>query len=150
MLCPSAYLLVALVIGTISASPIQASDPWGRLATTLVRSDTVVVEVEGGSSTRGSYVSSTDTEIIIWIDGRELVLHRPQVVRVIKLKQANRHGTLVGAVIGGALAAALLASGDDLNPGGRLMFTSIGAATGAALGWRADTYRKREVVYVRP
>jgi hypothetical protein len=147
---PTIALSVIGVAGGLLAGPLLQSDAWDRLTTALVRADTVVIELEGARSAQGSYVSSDDVEIVIWADGHDVRLPRSQVVRVIKLTRAHHHGTLIGAAIGGVLAGALVASGKDFTAGGRVLFTSIGIAAGTAIGSRADHYRKREIVYVRP
>jgi hypothetical protein len=142
-------VLAMVVTASVARTGIQP-DPWVQIATAVGHADLVIIELDRSVSVQGGYVSSDDTGIVIWRDGRDLRLSRPDVVRVIKMTQQHRHGKLAGALIGGALAGALLASGEDLNAGGRLMFTGIGVAVGAGIGWTADRYRSRDVVYQRP
>jgi hypothetical protein len=146
----SALVRSVIVAATAVLAELPQADAWGRLKTALVRADAVMIELEAGRTAQGGYVASNDLEIVIWTDGREVQLPRAQVVRVVKLIRTYRHGPLIGAAIGGAIAGALVASEGDLTPGGRVLFTSVGIAVGGAIGSRADRYRNREVVYVRP
>jgi len=147
----SSALVLSVIVGAGSVlAELPQADAWGRLNTALVRADAVMIELEGGRRAQGGYVASNDLEIVIWTEGREVQLARAQVVRVIKFTRRYRHGPLIGAAIGGAIAGALLASGDDLTVGGRVLFTSMGIAAGGAIGSRADHYRNREIIYVRP
>jgi hypothetical protein len=141
--------LGVIVAGALLADSFLESDACSRLSTILVRADTVLIELDGARTARGGYVSSDDVEIVMWADGHEVRVPRSHVVRVIKLTRTHRHGTLMGAAIGGVLTGTLLGSAEDMNPGGRVMFASIGMAAGTAIGARADHYRKREIVYVR-
>jgi hypothetical protein len=145
----TANALGVIVAGALLADSFLESDAWSRLSTVLVRADTVLIELDGARTARGGYVSSDDVEIVMWADGHEVRVPRSHVVRVIKLTRTHRHGTLMGAAIGGVLTGTLLGSAEDMNPGGRVMFASIGMAAGTAIGARADHYRKREIVYVR-
>lgn len=115
----------------------------------LVAGDTVVVELDGHLAAAGRYLSSDTSEIVLWAGGSEQRMRRLDVARVIKLSRPYRRGALVGALVGAGIAGALFASGEDLNAAGRVMWISIGAASGAAVGLRADRYRKREIVYAR-
>jgi Glycine zipper 2TM domain len=148
-MCPTIALSVIMASGLLAGPSLQPG-AWSRLTAVLGRADTVLIELDGARTARGGYVSSDDVEIVIWADGHDIRVPRSQVVRMIKLTRTHRHGTLIGAAIGGALAASLFASSEDLTTGGRVLFTSVGTAAGAAIGSRADHYQKREIVYVRP
>ena len=119
------------------------------MASQLVAGDIVVVELDGKRTTAGRYVSSDTSEIVLWTGGAEQRVRRQECARVIKLSRPYRRGALVGALLGAGIAGALFASGEDLTAGGRIMWISIGAASGAAVGMRADRYRKRVIVYAR-
>jgi outer membrane lipoprotein SlyB len=148
-LYPTIALSVILSSGVL-ASRIPQLDTWTQLTTALVRADALLLELDGGRVARGGYVSSDDVGIVIWSDKQQIRVPRSHVVRVIKLTRPVRHGTLIGAAIGGVLAGALFATHDDLTTGGRVLFTSIGIAAGGAIGSRAEHYQKQEIVYVRP
>jgi hypothetical protein len=119
------------------------------MAAILVAGDTVVVELDGHLAAAGRYVSSDASEIVLRVGGAEQRVGRREVARVTKLSRPYRRGVLIGGLIGAGIAAALFASGDDLNAAGRAMWVSIGAASGAAVGLSADRYRKRQVVFAR-
>ena len=148
MLCRIASVL-ALAAGALAGSHPAQSDSWARIANQLVAGDNVVVEIAGHSAAAGRYVSCDTSEIVLWAGGSEQRVRRLDVARVIKLSRPYRRGALVGALVGAGIAGALFASGEDLNAAARIMWISIGAAGGAAVGLRADRYRKREIVYAR-
>jgi hypothetical protein len=108
------------------------------MAAILVAGDTVVVELDGHLAAAGRYVSSDASEIVLRVGGAEQRVGRREVARVTKLSRPYRRGVLIGGLIGAGIAAALFASGDDLNAAGRAMWVSIGAASGAAVGLSAD------------
>jgi hypothetical protein len=119
------------------------------MAAMLVAGDTVIIELDGQPAAAGRYVSSDASQIVVWVGGSEQRVGRSQVARVTKLSRPYRRGALFGALIGAGISGALFATGDDLNAAGRAMWVSIGAAGGAAVGLRADRYRKREILYAR-
>jgi len=145
------YGIVSALLMAAGALPGPAgqSDAWERMATRLVPGDTVVVELDGHLAAAGRYVSSDTIQIVLWVGGSEQRLRRPEVARVIKLSRPYRRGALIGTLLGAGIAGAVFASGEDLNAAGRAMWVSIGMASGAAVGLRADRYRKREVVFAR-
>jgi hypothetical protein len=119
------------------------------MASMLVPGDTVVVELDGHLAAAGRYVSSDASQIVVWVGGSEQRVDRREVARVTRLSRPYRRGTLIGALVGAGIAGAVFASGKDLNGAGRAMWVSIGAASGAAIGLRADRYRRREVIFAR-
>ncbi len=148
MSCTMAISVLALAAGALGGPGAQPN-PWGRIAAVLDRADAIVIELKGQRAVRGGYVSSDNAEIVVWADGLERRLSRSQVVRVTKLSRTHRNGKLIGALIGGAIAGALTAREEDFEPWGKAALASMGAAAGAAVGWRAEGYRKREVIYAR-
>ena len=129
--------------------PAAQADAWERMAPMLVPGDTVVVELDGHPAAAGRYVSSDASQIVVWVGGSEQRVGRREVARVTKLSRPYRRGTLIGALVGAGIAGGVFASGEDLNGAGRAMWVSIGAASGAAIGLRADRYRRRQVVFAR-
>jgi hypothetical protein len=147
MLC-RIFSSLLVVVGGFPGLAAQ-SDAWERMTAMLVPGETVVVELDGHPAAAGRYVSSDTSQIVLRVGGSEQRLRKPEVARVIKLSRPYRRGALIGALLGAGIAGAVFASGEDLTAAGRAMWVSIGAASGAAVGLRADRYRKREVVFAR-
>ena len=143
--------IIVSVLFAAAALPerVAQSDAWERMAATLVAGDMLIVELDGRPRVNGRFVSADIDDIIVWMDASEHSVRRDQVARVIKLSRPHRHGVLVGALLGAAIAGAFLATSEDLNAAGRALWVAIGGAGGAAVGLRADRYRRSEVVYVR-
>ena len=143
--------IIASVLVAVAAlpQPHRQTSGWDQIASTLVAGDTLIVERDRHPALIGRYVSADINRLTLWVDASEHAVNRDEVARVIKLSRPHRHGVLVGALVGAGIAGAIFATGEDLTAAGRAMWVAIGAASGAAIGLRADRYRKREVVYVR-
>lgn len=122
------YLMGSLLV-LLWIIPVQAQQSRWENLNQLRRGTKVQVVEQSLKSTSGKFLSFSEEDLTLEVQGKEVIIARPQVYRVsISGKNRKRNtliGTGVGAAVGTGIAVAIL----EREPGFR------GAAAGAVAGW---------------
>ena len=145
------------VIPAMSRSNFESVPPgnWAKVES-LSQGVEISVKMVFGDKMEGAYISLDDEAIRIKIDGHERVYTKKDVTEIYLMKgrDSNKNGTLIGFGIGAAASGTLsgIAIKDETNAGGiaatALLGAGIGGGIGALIGYAADSQHKgSELIY---
>src|ERR1051325_1328503 len=141
--------LLVLVLVCTGIPSVIASGSESLSALNQGRLKTIYVEHVDGWETTGRFVSSTDSELVLIVDGARQVLPVQDIRQVSVMKRATWKGFWIGYLVG-ALLGGLSTQGApcaDCGKGLAMTMGAIGTGLGALAGYRSQ---HKEVVYSAP
>ena len=138
-----------LVLSCIGMPRVIASGSESLSALNQRRLKTIYVERLDGRETTGRFVSSTDSELVLIVDGARQVVPVQEISQVFVMKRATWKGFWIGWLVGGLLGGLSTQGAPcaDCGAGVAYAVEAIGTGIGALAGYK---HQHKEVVYSAP